>query len=289
MLSGQRLADAVSVFKTLFRLSQQYGLGLDWVLASGGISAHESGGFDRTAHNKADPNGGSKGFWQINGIHGVPESVATDPVASTEWWFANMQPAKHWAACGGSAAFAADGVAFMRCYAPKTQVSVPWTAAHATNALALAREAFTAAFAGLVGLPAAGTGGAAGAANEPEPTDPIVTTGPGGVPIKVCPPGRTLGSDGKCHDTGWGLPSLPNPLGPVKDLQAGLTRLVGALFDRDVWVRVALFGGGIVLALLGVQVMFSGSDTYRQGKAAAITYVTRGAARGKGGGGSGSA
>lgn len=289
MLSGQRLADAVSVFKTLFRLSRTAGLGLDWVLASGAISAHESGGFDRTAHNKIDPNGGSKGFWQINGIHGVPDSVASDPVASTEWWFANMQPSKHWASCGGAAAFAADSVAFLRCYAPKTQVSDQWTAAHATNALALAREAFTAAFAGLVGLPAAGTGGAAGAANEPEPTDPIVTTGPGGVPIKVCPPGRTLGSDGKCHDTGWGLPSLPNPLDPVKRIYAGVDRLIDAVFSADTWVRVALFGGGLVLALLGVQLALSGTDTYKEARGAAITALSRGAVRGKGAGSNGGA
>lgn len=41
-------------------------------------------GFDPERHNWNDPNGGSHGLWQLNGIHDVPMIEMLNPIKATE-------------------------------------------------------------------------------------------------------------------------------------------------------------------------------------------------------------
>ena len=126
----------------LREIAKRESLPEQWVTASVAIVAHESG-FDPKAQLATDPGPlGSISWWQLNSkAHNVGWELASDPVRSTDAWFSWQNPRKHWESCGGVAGFDRDPVAFMRCYAPKTQVSDPWDAKMATAALMNALDA----------------------------------------------------------------------------------------------------------------------------------------------------
>lgn len=98
--------------------------------------------WDDQAVNSSDPNSGSFGPYQINGVHPGAETIAVDP-----WWdygfaYERVPWSQAWAQYGtdweqGSLA---TRVAILQQFGPAAQVSIAWTSQQAQGAYAAALE-----------------------------------------------------------------------------------------------------------------------------------------------------
>lgn len=255
---AQRLQAARQTLAELRALARTHGLSQPWVLAAFATAAHESG-FDPTANLRVRTDGtlepgpsGSRGIWQLNSAAhpDVSAAQAADPVTSTRIWFDRMNPGATYLQCGGDDAFLRNPVAFMRCFAPKTQISWPWNDAMAAGALTLAGSVMQQIDRNMPPVDAI------------IPADCVQIGG-----NTVCPPDGGTGSAPQGNPWDWftdKLPGVPTPGDVAAEI---IKKLIGTAwnitpdFAKETGARVGLFAGGSLLFLMGVgAVLYSSTN-----------------------------